>query len=130
MTAGQDLQIQDAASQRGVMNEMQVTRVQTCVPSQAQRAARYFQLYPDMMNLTYDAIEQGTQELLRGYENQKRIFLFGNGGVRLSPLISHVIYGREPWYGNNKKRFRVLALTDNLPLMTAWANDISYECGC
>jgi len=27
----------------------------------------------------------------------------------------------------NEKRFRVIALTDNVPLMTAWANDNSYE---
>jgi len=28
---------------------------------------------------------------------------------------------------NGKRRFRVLALTDNIPVMTAWANDARYE---
>jgi D-sedoheptulose 7-phosphate isomerase len=28
---------------------------------------------------------------------------------------------------NGQKRFRVLALTDNVPLLTAWANDTRYE---
>ena len=28
---------------------------------------------------------------------------------------------------NGSKRFRVIALTDNLPLITAWANDTSYD---
>jgi D-sedoheptulose 7-phosphate isomerase len=28
---------------------------------------------------------------------------------------------------NGSKRFRAIALTDNLPLITAWANDTSYD---
>lgn len=28
---------------------------------------------------------------------------------------------------NLRKRFKVIALTDNVPLLTAWANDTAYE---
>ena len=28
---------------------------------------------------------------------------------------------------NGNRRFRVIALTDNVPLMTAWANDACYD---
>jgi len=111
------------------MNKLQVAKMQNCVPPQIRSAAQYFQLYPDKVSLPYDAIEQATQELLRGYEKEKRIFLFGNGGS--AALASHFAcdLGKGTILdGNGKKRFRVLALTDNLPLMTAWANDSSYDC--
>jgi len=81
------------------------------------------------MYLPYNAIEQATHELLRGYEKEKRIFVFGNGGS--AALASHFACdlgkGTIP-HGTRTKRFRVLALTDNLPLITAWANDKSYDC--
>jgi len=102
--------------------------MQNCVLSEIESAAQYFQLYPDMVNLPFDAIEQAIQELLRSYERGKRIFLFGNGGS--AALASHFAcdLGKGTILGGNcKKRFRVLALTDNLPLMTAWANDSGYE---
>src|SRR6266481_9088689 len=110
------------------MNKLQVAKMQNCVPPQIRSAAQYFQLYPDKVSLPYDAIEQATQELLRGYEKEKRIFLFGNGGS--AALASHFAcdLGKGTILpGNIHKRFRVLALTDNIPLITAWANDVSYE---
>jgi D-sedoheptulose 7-phosphate isomerase len=54
------------------------------------------------------------------------VFIVGNGGS--AATASHfacdlakgtIITGRP--------RFRVMALTDNVPLMTAWSNDVSYE---
>jgi D-sedoheptulose 7-phosphate isomerase len=53
--------------------------------------------------------------------------LFGNGGS--ASLASHFAcdLGKGTAYCNGGKRFRVLALTDNIPAMTAWANDSSYE---
>jgi D-sedoheptulose 7-phosphate isomerase len=110
------------------MNKMRIAKMQNCVLSEIESAAQYFQLYPDMVNLPFDAIEQAIQELLRSYERGKRIFLFGNGGS--AALASHFAcdLGKGTILGGNcKKRFRVLALTDNLPLMTAWANDSGYE---
>src|ERR1700683_51149 len=54
------------------------------------------------------------------------IYLFGNGGS--AALASHFAcdLGKGTIDGS-RKRFRVLALTDNVPLMTAWANDSRYE---
>jgi D-sedoheptulose 7-phosphate isomerase len=79
-----------------------------------------------LQNLTYAAIDQIAEALLRAYKDRAAVFLFGNGGS--AALASHLacdlgkgtaIEGRE--------RFRVLSLTDNVPLMTAWANDSRYE---
>jgi D-sedoheptulose 7-phosphate isomerase len=56
------------------------------------------------------------------------VFIFGNGGS--AALASHFAcdLGKGTVIGKDgQKRFRVMALTDNLPLVTAWANDTSYE---
>jgi D-sedoheptulose 7-phosphate isomerase len=60
----------------------------------------------------------------------KQIFVIGNGGS--AATASHMMNdlnkgtlghkGDAPW-----KRFKVIALTDNVSLMTAWANDTSYN---
>jgi D-sedoheptulose 7-phosphate isomerase len=78
--------------------------------------------------LPYVQIEQVADELHRAYQDGRRVFLFGNGGS--ASLASHLacdlgkgtITPEHP-----QKRFRVLSLTDNLALITAWANDTSYE---
>ena len=64
--------------------------------------------------------------LARAYEQQRTVFLFGNGGS--AALASHFAcdLGKGTVNGS-RKRFRVMALTDNVPLMTAWANDSKYE---
>jgi D-sedoheptulose 7-phosphate isomerase len=64
--------------------------------------------------------------LVNAYEQQHAIFLFGNGGS--AALASHFAcdLGKGTVNGSSK-RFRVIALTDNVPLMTAWANDSHYD---
>ncbi len=60
----------------------------------------------------------------------RQIFIIGNGGS--AATASHMMndlskgtlghQGDAPW-----PRFRVIALTDNVSLMTAWANDTDYN---
>src|SRR6267143_1655543 len=69
-------------------------------------ARQYFEeLQRVVVLLPHSTIDQIADELVKAYESGRTVYLFGNGG----------------------KRFRVLALTDNLPTLTAWANDSSYE---
>jgi D-sedoheptulose 7-phosphate isomerase len=54
------------------------------------------------------------------------VFLFGNGGS--AALASHMACDLGKGASNGtERRLRVLALTDNVPLITAWANDASYK---
>lgn len=65
---------------------------------------------------------------MRAYEARETVFVFGNGGS--AALASHFAcdLGKGTVIDFNwSKRFRVLALTDNLPLITAWANDACYD---
>jgi len=76
--------------------------------------------------LPLDSINNLIQVFLEAYERDCNIFLFGNGGS--AALASHMACdlgkGTAPKTG---KRLRALALTDNLALITAWANDTRYE---
>lgn len=76
--------------------------------------------------MPFDEVDRVANLLVRAYEQERSIFLFGNGGS--AALASHFACDLGKGAVNrSKKRFRVLALTDNVPLMTAWANDSKYE---
>jgi len=86
----------------------------------------YFaQLSKTIASLPFSAMDRLTDVLLRAYEQQRTVFIFGNGGS--AALASHFAcdLGKGTVNGSSR-RFRVMALTDNVPLMTAWANDSNY----
>ncbi len=71
-------------------------------------------------------IEKIVSALMEAYESRRMIYLFGNGGS--AALASHFACDLGKGASNgSSKRFQVLAFTDNVPLMTAWANDARYE---
>jgi D-sedoheptulose 7-phosphate isomerase len=78
-------------------------------------------------NVSIPAVDQIADALLKAYELGRAVYLFGNGGS--AALASHFAcdLGKGTAYCNGGKRFRVLALTDNIPTLTAWANDSSFE---
>jgi D-sedoheptulose 7-phosphate isomerase len=91
-------------------------------------ARQYFEeLQQVVLGLSHDAINQIADTLVKANELGRMVYLFGNGGS--ASLASHLAcdLGKGTAYCNGGKRFRVLALTDNLPTLTAWANDSSYE---
>ena len=87
----------------------------------------YFELLSKTIDsLPFEKIERVTATLVRAYEQERTILLFGNGGS--AALASHVACDLAKGTVNGtRKRFRVIALTDNVPLITAWANDSKYE---
>lgn len=76
--------------------------------------------------LPQDEINRAVEVLLEAYREERSVFIFGNGGS--AALASH--FACDLGKGTVREgalRFRVLSLTDNVPLMTAWANDSRYE---
>ena len=65
--------------------------------------------------------------LKQAREEGRHIFVCGNGGSASTAshfacdMVKGASFGRE-------KRFRIMALTDSLPTITAYSNDVSYEC--
>jgi D-sedoheptulose 7-phosphate isomerase len=91
-------------------------------------AKQYFEeLQRVVAAISHDSIDQMADTLVRAYEAGRVVYTFGNGGS--AALASHLAcdLGKGTAYCNGGKRFRVLALTDNIPTLTAWANDSSYQ---
>ena len=90
---------------------------------------KYFDNYGAVLAaLPYSNIEQVADELYRAYLEDRRVLLFGNGGS--AALASHFAcdLGKGTTVpGRTSKRFRALSLTDNMPLLTVWANDTCYD---
>ncbi|MSR81654.1 MAG: SIS domain-containing protein [Candidatus Latescibacteria bacterium] len=74
------------------------------------------------------AVQQARQWVGQTRSEGRQLFLCGNGGS--AATASHLAndLGKGASYGRPQaSRFRVVALTDNVPWMTALANDVGYE---
>jgi len=66
------------------------------------------------------------QVMYRAWQEGKQIFLIGNGGS--AATASHMANDlNKLTIVEGMPRMKAIALTDNVPLMTAWSNDTSYE---
>lgn len=64
--------------------------------------------------------------LFQAWREERTIFIVGNGGS--SATASHMVNDLNKGAAvPGQQRFRAMALTDNVPLLTAWANDTAYE---
>jgi len=96
---------------------------------QIKDAASYFAVLSETLSrLPWNTIDRIAAMLGRAYEENRTTFLFGNGGS--ASLASHFACdlgkGTSP-YCSGRKRLRATALTDNIPTISAWANDSGYE---
>lgn len=90
--------------------------------------AQYFQDLARLMAETpYTEIDEIITILLRVFEEERTVFVFGNGGSASS--ASHMVSDMNKGLGdaNREKRMKVMSLTDNVPLLTACANDHGYQ---
>jgi D-sedoheptulose 7-phosphate isomerase len=72
-------------------------------------------------------IEEVADIVFNAYKNGKQIFIMGNGGS--ATTASHCALGFEKQsVVEGKARPRAKSLTDNIALITAWANDTDYSC--
>jgi D-sedoheptulose 7-phosphate isomerase len=64
--------------------------------------------------------------LVAAYHGGQRLLLLGNGGS--AATASHLVADFQKCiFLAGGKTFQALAVTDSVPLITAWANDTSYE---
>jgi D-sedoheptulose 7-phosphate isomerase len=71
-------------------------------------------------------LESAAEVLLACHRRGGTVFVLGNGGsaATASHFVCDLAKGTRT---DGLPAFRVLSLTDNVPLMTAWANDTSYD---
>jgi len=75
-------------------------------------------------------INQAINLLMRAYKNKRKVFIMGNGGSasNASHMASDLGKGTlKRVYDELEPRFKVYSLTDNVALLTAYGNDLSFE---
>lgn len=81
-------------------------------------------------------VERIADVLYQAYEDDRMVFIFGNGGS--AALASHMAcdlgkgtHSPQPAEAGAPmegiKRLKVFSVADNVPMITAWANDAAYE---
>ena len=76
--------------------------------------------------LPLERIQNVVDLLLSANYAGSTVFILGNGGS--AATASHFACDlAKGTITPNRPRFRVVALTDNVPLMTAWSNDVAYD---
>lgn len=77
-------------------------------------------------SLAVQSIDRVVEILLDCVDNKHKVFIFGNGGSASTAthfacdLSKNTIVPGAP-------RFKVISLTDNMPLVTAWSNDTTFD---
>ena len=78
-----------------------------------------------LSRLSLDDIAGVTDIVFTAWISERTVFICGNGGS--SATASHMANDLNKFTIVPKMgRFKALALTDNVPLMTAWGNDAEY----
>jgi len=98
-----------------------ITKVSTTFSQQ------YFDRLRDTAaSIPFEQVDAVGELLYRSYLNEKQVFVMGNGGsaATASHFASDLSKGTAV---AGRRRFRVICLNDNLPVLTAIANDIGYD---
>ncbi len=84
------------------------------------------QLQQTLGSLPQDAIAQLISWFAEAREQDRRIFVAGNGGSATTASHFATDIGKGASLGRDR-RFRILSLTDNVGWITALGNDLAYE---
>jgi len=89
--------------------------------------SRYIDSLADALSrLSGEDLARVEEVLFQAWRQGRTIFIAGNGGS--SSTASHMANDLNKGAAvPGWPRFRAIALTDNVPLITAWANDTSYD---
>ncbi|MCL4418669.1 SIS domain-containing protein [Patescibacteria group bacterium] len=83
-----------------------------------------------LASLDKTKIELVIDVLVQAYKKDRKVFILGNGGSASTASHMACDLGKgtlQRVYDNTEKRFKVISLTDNVAIMTAFANDLSFD---
>ena len=71
-------------------------------------------------------IEKILDIILEARNNEKQIYVLGNGGSASTSthFVSDLL---KTSITEDEKRFKAMSLSDNIPVILAWSNDMSYD---
>jgi D-sedoheptulose 7-phosphate isomerase len=95
--------------------------------SLSEYVALYFERLKEIIDkMPAEKIEAMGEILFQAYRHNKQVFIFGNGGSAATASHMACDLGKNT-IGPNRPRFRVMSLNDNMPLLSALANDVGYD---
>jgi D-sedoheptulose 7-phosphate isomerase len=85
------------------------------------------ELFKTIDSIDLERVGEAIEWFKEARENGRRIFVCGNGGsaATASHFACDIVKGASY---NRTSRFRIMALTDNMATITAYSNDVSYDC--
>lgn len=93
-------------------------------------AVYFYEVKRCLESLDKDKVELAIDMIIDAYKNDRKVFILGNGGSASTASHMAADLGKgtlQRVYDNSERRLRVISLTDNVALMTAFANDLSFE---
>lgn len=93
-------------------------------------ATYFYEIKRCVEALNKEIIKNAIDILMEAYQQNRTIYIIGNGGS--ATTASHMACdlgkgtAQDP-YDTKEKRLKVISLTDNVAVMTALANDLSFE---
>ena len=76
--------------------------------------------------LDFDQISDAVKAISAAYDREATIYVFGNGGS--AATASHFVCDFNKGISEGKsKKFHLICLNDNVPIISAIGNDISYD---
>lgn len=75
-------------------------------------------------------IELAIDMILEAYKNDRKVFILGNGGSASTASHMSCDLGKgtlQRIYDNSERRLKVISLTDNVAVMTAYGNDLGFD---
>jgi len=90
----------------------------------------YIDTYFSTMNniiqeISRENIEKAVSLLYDAWQREAQIFIMGNGGSASTATHFACDLAKSTIVGDNK-RFKVISLVDNIPLVSAWTNDNGF----
>jgi len=88
---------------------------------------KYLTQLKDLLDIfPHDTFEDIGKTLISAYNNEKHVFIMGNGGSGSTASHFACDLNKGSCFELEKK-FKVICLNDNVPTMLAYANDLSYS---
>lgn len=92
-----------------------------------EHVGKYFeQLKALLGDVPLGRVEAIGEIVFEAYQHKKQVFVVGNGGSAATASHMACDLGKNT-IAPNRPRFRVMSLTDNVPLLSALANDVGYD---
>jgi D-sedoheptulose 7-phosphate isomerase len=102
-------------------------QAQASVASCSSPSADYLRKLTGLLSIIdSDDVEQGVQMIRDAWDRGHQIITLGNGGSAMTALHFITDWNKAAFLAK-RRSFRGRTLVDNVGLMTAYANDISYE---